>query len=161
MGSWCPRVVFFSFIPAACYDFCGFCLPKSERKCHQLNLVWLSHNGQVKRSGKKLLTKEIFLQVSRQIHKHVHVCTHQIVSRSTFVSFKALKEAWVNRNSEIQEMPGIYLLLLAPPDGCPITNINAKPVTENVADGCISGSSSHSTPTEAVLGHPPTLRSGK
>lgn len=114
MGSWCPRVVFFSFIPAACYDFCGFCLPKSERKCHQLNLVWLSHNGQVKRSGKKLLTKEIFLQVSRQIHKHVHVCTHQIVSRSTFVSFKALKEAWVNRNSEI---PGNARHLSAP--ACP------------------------------------------
>lgn len=156
MGSWCPRVFFFSFIPAACYDFCGFCLPKSEWKCHQLNLGWLSHNGQVKRSGKKLLTKEIFLQVSRQIHKHVHVCTHQIISRSTFLSFKALKEAWVNRNSEI---PGNARHLSAP--ACPITNMNAKPVTENVADGCISGSSSHSTPTEAVLGHPPTLRSGK
>lgn len=42
---------------------------------------------------------------------------------------------------EFQETPGIYLLLLAPPDGCPITYRNAKPITENVADGCISGSS--------------------
>lgn len=40
------------FIPAACHDFCRFCLPKSAWKCHQLNLGWLSHNRQVKRSGK-------------------------------------------------------------------------------------------------------------
>lgn len=147
------------FIPAACHYFCELCLPKSAWKCHQLNLVTLTI-GRWK-EVENLSTKEMFLQVNRQIHKHLHVCTHQIISHPTFLPFKALKGTCVNRNSEI---PGNAKYLFAP--SCPSRWLSHQ-LYKCKAYYRICGRwlhfrfLSHNTPTKAVLGHPPNLRSGK